>query len=347
MPDTAIPRPANEADRLSALQRYGILDTPNDPDFDFLTELAAHVCEAPFAFVVMVDADRVWLKSAVGLRQGAERARDDDYCAWTILEPGGLHISDLRADPRTAALPPTLDMGYRMYSGVNLHVGDGLHVGTLCVLDRQPRELSPNQRDLLQRLGRQVMALIELRAMQRELQAKVEALDRLSRHDELTGLLNRRALLETLERELALARRFGSPLSLLVIDVDHFKSINDGHGHAMGDAVLRRLAETLGQRARRIDVLGRLGGEEFVIVMPQTTPRGALVLAEAARHCVETMEVAGLGRRVTISGGVACLDGRQGSAAALIDAADKALYRAKQLGRNRVLCAEAAEPLAA
>ncbi len=347
MPDTAIPRPGNEAERLSALQRYGILDTPNDPDFDFLTELAAHVCDAPYAFVVMVDAERVWLKSAVGLRAGSQRPRDQDYCAWTILEPGGLHLRDVRADPRTAVLAPTLDMGYRMYSGINLHVGDGLHIGTLCVLDSQPRDLSDTQRDLLQRLGRQVMALIELRAARRDLQQKVAALDRLSRHDELTGLYNRRALAQALDQELARARRFGNPLSLMLVDVDHFKGINDGHGHAMGDEVLRRLAAALGRRARSIDVLGRWGGEEFIVVMPQTTLDGALVLAEAARRCVAALQIPGLDRRLTISCGVASLDDSLDDAAALTAAADQALYEAKRSGRNRVMAARDRQALVA
>lgn len=347
MPRTSIPRPANEAQRLSALQRYRILDTPNDPDFDFLTELAAHLCNAPYACVVLVDAERVWLKSAVGLRQGAERHRDDDYCAWTILEPAALHLRDVQADPRTASLPPTREMGYRMYSGVNLHVGDGLHVGTLCVLDTQPRELPAIQRDLLQRLGRQVMALIELRAAQLELQAKVEALDRLSRHDELTGLMNRRALMQALERELARAQRFGSPLSVLLIDVDHFKQINDGLGHAMGDEVLRRLAAALKGRARSIDMLGRLGGEEFVVVMPNTTLQGSLVLADAARRRIEALDIPGMDRRLTISVGVSSTGPWSQTAAELLQAADKAMYQAKSLGRNRVVAAEGRNSLAA
>ncbi len=339
-----IPRPANETQRLRALRRYGILDSPADADFDFLTEMAALVCGAPFAFVTLVDGDRVWVKSASGTRSGGERPRDEDYCSWTILEHEDLHLPDLLRDARTQGMALTREKGWRMYSGVNLHVGDGRHIGTLCVLDTRPHELSPAQRRLLQRLGRQVMALIELRAAQRELQAKVDELDLLSRHDALTGLANRRELLATLERELAHARRYGGALSLALLDVDHFKAVNDEFGHPTGDEVLRRLGQVLAGAFRRVDTVGRWGGEEFMVVLPRTPLHGAQVSLEGMREQVSGLAFEGLPRALTVSCGLAALGPGLESAAALIAAADAALYRAKRQGRNRVVVAD--EPVA-
>ena len=331
-----IPRPGNEAQRLSTLHRFGILDTPGDEDFDFLAELAAHICDAPFSFVVLVDQDRVWVKSAVGMAAGFERPRDDDYCSWSILERDGLHVSDVRRDWRTAALSPTIERGYRMYSGVNLHLDDGVHIGTLCVLDTRPRDLTPTQLRLLQRLGRQVMALIELRA-------RGAALEQLARRDELTGLGNRRELTETLERELAHRERYGGDLTVALLDVDHFKAVNDRYGHLAGDEVLRRIGHELTQGRRRVDVVGRYGGEEFLVVLPQTSLQGAQAALEAVRERVARLDLDDVAHAVTVSVGIAAASGQQ-SPQALVGAADQALYTAKALGRNRVVLAGADAP---
>ncbi len=342
-----IPRPDNEAKRVSTLHRYGILDTPSDAEFDFLTELAAYICEAPFSFVVLVDQDRVWVKSATGMSADFNRPRDDDYCSWSILQQDGLHISDVNSDWRTVTLSPTIESGYRMYSGVNLHVGDGLHIGTLCVLDTRPRDLSPIQLRLLRRLGRQVMALIELRASQRELRARGAALEQLARRDELTGLGNRRELTETLERELAHHTRYGGDLSVALIDVDHFKVVNDRFGHLAGDEVLRRIGHELAQERRRVDVVGRYGGEEFLIVLPQTSLQGAHVALEALRERIARLDVSDIAHPVTVSCGIAAAGDGLRTLQALVGAADRALYAAKAGGRNRVVLAGAEAPDAA
>ena len=169
-----------------------------------------------------------------------------------------------------------------------------------------------------------------------------EALDRLrglARTDALTGALNRRGFEPLLERELARARRSGAPLSLLAIDVDRFKSINDEYGHLWGDRALERLARSLASVCRTSDAVARLGGAEFVVLLPETDLAGARALAERARESVARQDLLrghpdrADDARVTISIGVASgpLDGR-----ALLAAADAALYEAKRTGRARV-----------
>jgi two-component system, cell cycle response regulator len=157
--------------------------------------------------------------------------------------------------------------------------------------------------------------------------------------DPLTGIMNRRAMLAALDLEQSRSERHGYPMSLLLLDVDHFKAINDGHGHAMGDKVLSSLGRLLSACARRTDLVGRWGGEEFVVVLAGADEEGARIFAERLRRAVEDMEVLDeKGQRVLvrISIGIACLEVND-SAEVLIARADRAMYQAKTSGRNRVV----------
>ncbi|OON63807.1 hypothetical protein B0920_10785 [Massilia sp. KIM] len=159
--------------------------------------------------------------------------------------------------------------------------------------------------------------------------------------DSLTGLANRHCFLAEAERAQAQARRLGQPLSLLMLDIDHFKRMNDGHGHAFGDRALQVFAAAAGAALRRGDLLGRLGGEEFAVLLPATDAAGAFALAERLRRAVATAALEDQGERMalTVSIGVATLGEGDGIGTAL-GRADKALYRAKRAGRNRVEQAE-------
>ena len=158
--------------------------------------------------------------------------------------------------------------------------------------------------------------------------------------DVLTGIPNRRALLEQLERDLSLASRQSSPVSLLMIDIDHFKRVNDEFGHLAGDAVLRHVAKLIARRVRRYDGLGRYGGEEFVVFLPATDAVGARVVAEAIRRTVESspIQVEGRAIAITVSIGVHTRVPKNPTEdlAAMIAESDRAMYRAKQAGRNRI-----------
>jgi two-component system, cell cycle response regulator len=169
--------------------------------------------------------------------------------------------------------------------------------------------------------------------------ARAEA-GRTARTDVLTGLPNRRAIDDMLERATAHASRTGEPLSVLMIDLDHFKAINDDHGHDAGDAVLQACARALRATSRAGDVVGRWGGEEFLVVLPATDLDGAVQAAERLRAAVSAAEVAiPRGRiHVTASGGVAVL-GDGADTDALVRDADAALYEAKRGGRNAIAVA--------
>lgn len=164
-------------------------------------------------------------------------------------------------------------------------------------------------------------------------------LSRQAARDLLTGMLNRRSFLIEFERELARLRRTSGVLSLAMFDLDHFKRLNDTHGHQAGDEMLRVVASAMQSSIRVQDVLGRYGGEEFVLLMPDTSMDAAMSVAERIRAAVGNIEADWNGARMTIniSGGIACFPGDGRNSTGLIAAADEALYAAKRAGRNRIL----------
>ena len=156
--------------------------------------------------------------------------------------------------------------------------------------------------------------------------------------DPLTGIFNRRHFLNLVEREWSLARRYDTDCALVLIDVDHFKKVNDGFGHACGDTLLRQIAEAATETLRQADVLARFGGEEFILFLPHTDPLGALDVAERIRERVAALDFSWNGHSVpvSISLGVAALHPEHLSLDQLIHDADEALYVAKVAGRNCV-----------
>jgi diguanylate cyclase (GGDEF)-like protein len=170
-------------------------------------------------------------------------------------------------------------------------------------------------------------------------------LQRLAISDDLTGVHNYRYLKTALRRELKRAERYGQPLSVLMVDVDHLKAYNDRHGHLRGSALLRDLAQALAARVRSWDLVAKYGGDEFTVILPQTTAAEGLVVAERLRATVETHAFALCEPgTITVSIGLASAPADAVTVQGLLEASDRALYRAKRQGRNRV---EAGERLAA
>lgn len=176
-------------------------------------------------------------------------------------------------------------------------------------------------------------------AMRRELEGANAELERLARTDPLTSLSNRRHFMEELETEVERSRRYARPLSIVLLDLDHFKQVNDTHGHAAGDDVLREAARALRSVCRDVDMAARLGGEELALLLPETDSEGARTVAERVRGTIQrTPHVSPTGEpfSVTASLGIATAVDATGNGEALLQAADEALYRAKRAGRNRV-----------
>jgi diguanylate cyclase (GGDEF)-like protein len=190
-------------------------------------------------------------------------------------------------------------------------------------------------------MGGYVNALrLRLSDSNRRLTDALARIESIAVHDELTGLFNRRFLLEVLEKEAASLKRTGRPFAICLLDIDHFKSVNDTYGHGAGDTVLKYFAKVAGTGKRGADVFGRLGGEEFLLVMPDTGLAGALACAERVRGAVEAAvfpEVPA-GRRITVTGGIALASSGE-AVTALLGRADEALYGGKAAGRNCIVTA--------
>ena len=176
------------------------------------------------------------------------------------------------------------------------------------------------------------MVILEFQKSQ--LEETNKELEALATTDGLTGLKNRRTFSAKLAEEHARAVRYHQPLSLLLLDVDHFKQYNDAYGHPAGDAVLRRVAEALGRTARDTDMAARYGGEEFAVILPFTDEAGALVMAERVRAAIADSD---WGKRpITVSVGIGTLSLDTPTPDSLTGCADRALYQSKEAGRNRV-----------
>jgi two-component system cell cycle response regulator len=182
-----------------------------------------------------------------------------------------------------------------------------------------------------------VRSAIRTARLQRELLGRASELERLAYTDPLTKIPNRRFVLRQLDALRSGARRHGRPVSVAMIDIDHFKAVNDRFGHEAGDGVLIEVARRLQGRLRGEDVLGRYGGEEFLALLPDTAPEGAATVAEGMRRTVgeQELQVCGEPLRVTVSVGHATFDGEE-PGERLVARADDALYAAKRAGRDRV-----------
>ncbi|MGB7543772.1 MAG: sensor domain-containing diguanylate cyclase [Burkholderiales bacterium] len=316
---------AEESARLAALRSYCMLDTGREARFDDLTHLAATICEAPVSLISLVDTNRLFFKSDHGL--GArEVPYPDFFCGHAIHQRELFEVPDALLDPRFARHPLVVDgPRVRFYAGAPLVTPQDHALGTLCVIDFVPRKLEPRQAETLRILGRQVMSQLDLNL--------------LAMRDPLTGLFNRRPLEEVLRREILRARRTGSVVGIMAIDVDHFKRINDTLGHEAGDAALRGIANELAYCVREEDIACRAGGEEFVVILPGTGEQALRQRAEAIRRTIEQARISTDEGTVqlTVSIGLTAFPTHGETEAALLRAADVALYKAKAAGRNRVV----------
>jgi diguanylate cyclase (GGDEF)-like protein len=207
-------------------------------------------------------------------------------------------------------------------------------------------KISAEKRELRASIKSRAELEIKVRERTQELEYSRRKAEVLAREDSLTGLLNRRAFFERGNQAVAQARRGQYPLSVIMLDIDRFKAVNDGFGHGVGDKVIRVIAITLTQVLRDSDIKSRLGGEEFAVVLRQTSRDAALMLAERLRVAIEqcSVKAAGTAVGVTSSFGVAQLTGEMMTLEDLLASADAALYHAKNSGRNRVVAAALTEP---
>jgi diguanylate cyclase (GGDEF)-like protein len=318
----------DEAGRLAALDRYGILDTQPEAKFDKITALVRTVLNVPMAAVSLIGSDRQWLKSRQGIAV-SEAPRDVSFCTHTIQARKPMVVADAKIHPLFAAHPGVTGEPFiRSYLGIPLSSPDGYNIGALCAVDTKPRDFDASQIQIMTNLAALVMDEMELRLI--------------AQTDFLTGALTRRAFIGELDRAWARFARENEPAAILLLDIDHFKAINDALGHAAGDTVLATVASCCGDKVRAGDAFGRIGGEEFAILLANVTADEAAHTAERFRAAIERLNLASFPAvQVTASIGVSSLTTDVSSMDAWLARADAAMYAAKQSGRNRCCIAEA------
>jgi diguanylate cyclase (GGDEF)-like protein len=315
---------ANEAERQAELDSHGITDTEADDNFDRITRLASATAQTPVAMITFLDNDRQWFKSRIGETK-TETSREYAFCDHAIQSGDVMVVPDAALDPRFSGNPlVTCDAGIRFYAGAPITTHSGQRLGTLCVIDHIPRKIEPRTVSLLKDMAAMVVSELELR--------------KAAGTDALTGMFNRRFIEELAQREMNRAKRSRQPLTVALLDIDKFKSVNDTFGHHAGDTVLRALAGAFRDVLRSQDMAGRYGGEEFVLLMPNTSLEKAGRVLDRLRLKIASLAIPDLldHRRVTVSIGVSEVEDRDANIGAAIARADTALYRAKESGRNRV-----------
>jgi diguanylate cyclase (GGDEF)-like protein len=340
--------PADETARIVALHRTGLLDTPDEHVFDCITSVSARLFDMPIVLFSLVDTDRQWFKSCVGLAE-RETSREVSFCAHVVASGEMIIVADARLDPRFADNPAvTGSPGVRFYAGHPIREPGGALLGTLCLVDTKPRMLTAEQRQLFQDLAYLAERAVLGRRVgqaQSALVTKLYAARRESLIDPMLRIWNRAGVATLLLEQAQILERSPMPYSIVMLDVDHFKRINDTHGHPVGDRVLQEIARAARAELRSGDELGRYGGEEFIVLLPETTIGDAIRMAERLRRAVEVHELplAGAALRCTTSAGVATRPASSSEALdALVKRADDALLEAKRTGRNRVVASQGA-----
>ena len=265
--------PANEKERLKTLRSIDILDTDPEERFDRLTRMAKRVFGVSIALVSLVDENRQWFKSRVGL-DACQTGRDISFCGHAILGNDIFVIEDALEDERFADNPlVTGEPKIRFYAGAPLRYLDGSKLGTLCIIDQEPRVLDEEDYTMLRDLAE--MAEGELSAIQ------------LATIDDLTRISNRRGFISLAQNSINLCARQGTPVSMVFLDLDKFKPINDQFGHAEGDHALIAFADLMRKSFRDSDVFARIGGDEFVVLLTNSEKDHATEIVARFRSQVD------------------------------------------------------------
>ncbi|MBA5779038.1 diguanylate cyclase [Stappia sp. F7233] len=299
--------------------------------------------------VARVEGDEHEVEFAVSqdgaFKAGQKRPADRTYCGKVLAADAPLAV-EFAGLSDFSMLPSYEEMALEAYIGAPLVV-DGETYGTVCFCSSLPRSkpFGDTDKEILRLFSDWIAHEIGRERDIRQLQEAQAELRRLATTDDLTGVLNRREFIRRTEQEMARAKRTGMPFALAIMDIDHFKEINDTLGHLAGDRVLQEVANQIRQVLRPYDIFGRIGGEEFCVALPSTSIEEATAAAERLREAVTACHQldGDMCTSVTISVGVAVVLESDAGVTAVLSRADTALYKAKDRGRNQVVVADAAK----
>jgi diguanylate cyclase (GGDEF)-like protein len=313
----------DEAGRIAALNRFCVLDSCRESQLDKITALVRSVLDVPIAALSLVDDDRQWFTSMDGL-DVSETPRGIFFCKHTIMARTPMHVVDAHADDRFRDNPlVTGDPFIRAYLGAPLTTADGYNVGALCAIDRRPRQFSQSDKDLIATFAALVTDELELRLI--------------AQRDNLTGAMSRKAFVQKVET-LVHEQRPGT--ALILFDIDRLRSVNDRYGYPAGDEVIRGIAACVRARLCRNEHFGRLGGEEFGLLLNSKRPGEALERIEGLRQSISKLSHSiDPNIRVTASFGLVDLLSSETEYSML--QANAALHAAKRRGRNRTVSGSA------
>ncbi len=329
------PMASTQTLRLADLHSHDVFCTPLEARFDRLTRLARASLSVPVVAITVRAGERLWFKSVIGW-EVRELALAESLSARTLASSDPVIIEDTQKDPSLARHPLVAKHPkFGFYAGQSLIDQRGLAVGTFDLYDLRPRSMTPKDLQILHdlvQLARKELMTADLRDAQMQLVQKLDRARREALMDPLTATWNRRAADDILKHAIDNADREHGCVAVCMIDIDNFKQINDTHGHAAGDMVIRKVARSLVSGVRDGDAVCRTGGDEFLVVMERVGPNEADEIADRLRR---DLSQAPLRMRqglipVTISTGTAVRrPAERLTPEDLVQAADRALYRAK------------------
>ncbi|MEM7637616.1 MAG: sensor domain-containing diguanylate cyclase [Pseudomonadota bacterium] len=339
------PPPKFEEQKSEILQRYQILSEDQSAGPLCVADSIAMALQTPFVIAALNRRYRQWYMCEHGL-DGFGAADLQTYFARMHLSQTRFDVADIREEEFFSSNTQGLRIpNFQSIAGVPLTDPNGKRFGTLCVADDKPRQLTEAELNLLSSFGRLVSNDICVRSAARyavrdliELEHEKCDLFELATIDPLTKALNRRAFMRFSERELARFKRDNGQLATLMLDIDHFKQVNDVHGHATGDKVLSKMVSVAASVLRQEDLIGRLGGEEFAIVLVDSDATAAVRVADRIRQAIKQVKFPSETGpfNVSVSIGVSEPFYNEASINDALERSDAALYRAKRNGRDRV-----------
>lgn len=310
--------------RLAEFARINPIATASEASFNIITRLVQQIFDVPAVAITLIDHDTQYLSAPQGI-DAATIPRSDSICDIVVSTGQTLVIGDTLKDSRVQDIPAvSRPMGLRFYAGAPLTTIEGQHLGALCVLDGKPRRFSSDQINLLVKFASLVSDQFELRA--------------LADRDFLTNTLNRRGFDTALKCEMDLIGAGGPSATLAMLDLDHFKSVNDTYGHPVGDKALKSLAELISDGLRQVDHFARLGGEEFALLLPRTRINTGNEVVNRLRKAVADFRMDGYpDLAMTISIGLVDITRQDWDSEIVMRDVDAAVYAAKSGGRNRTI----------
>lgn len=309
----------DEQSRLADLKSLGILDTPSEERYDRFTRLTKRAFNVPFAMLSLIDENREWFKSKQGLTE-THFPRTGSFCSEVIKQHGVMTVQDAASDPRFAAL--ARDRGIKFYAACPVRSRRGNVIGTLSIADTTPRTFNDADKACLQDLA--IMVEEEL------------TVQSIANIDDLTSLFNRRGFLGVGEHTIAICRRMQRPATMMFFDLDGFKQVNDNYGHAEGDKVLKNIGSLMQSVFRNSDVVARMGGDEFCVLLTGTDTTNVDRPLENLTESIN-LQNSHTPYDIGFSVGVVAYEDRHESIATLMEEADHLMYEQKRTRKSEAL----------